>query len=292
MPSEVPGGITALIHTKNEEARIEYAVRSCRGWTDHVLVVDMASTDATREVALRAGATILPVPDFGFADPARQLAVDAVTTDWVFVLDADEIAPITLGERLVTIARANAVDVVRIPHLNYFFGRPLRTTDWAPEHDRHPRFFRRGSLEVSKVVHQPWTVAKDARVVDLPARDELCIHHLSYPTVASFVAKMNSYTDIEARELLAATRSAPTAGRALVAGGREFLRRYIKNRGYRDDYRAFIVSYLMITYRLLAWAKARQLADMGDEAAIQEHHRQVAEQLLAEGDGRGDSAAP
>ena len=50
--------ITATIITFNEESNIQAACESV-AWADEIVVVDSESTDATRDIALSAGATSL-----------------------------------------------------------------------------------------------------------------------------------------------------------------------------------------------------------------------------------------
>lgn len=275
----VPGGITCLIHTKQEQERIGHAVRSVRSWVDEVVVIDMMSTDATRQIAADLGARVVTTPDVGFADPARAAAVAAVTTEWVLVLDADEVVPMTLARRLSEIARRDEADVVVIPWLNYFMGSPMRTTDWGPAHDKHARFFRHGQVVYSEVVHVLPAIADGARVLDLPPEPDLCVHHFNYDDFSHFLQKLDRYTDFEAQALLAQP-DGRSLRRALTRSGKEFARRWVKNRGYKEDYRAFVTSALMVAYRLVAWAKAEQLARTGDRAAVRAHYLEVAEELV------------
>ena len=53
--------ITALIHTRNEAANLPDCLRSV-AWADEVVVADMASTDATREIAVAQGARVIDMP--------------------------------------------------------------------------------------------------------------------------------------------------------------------------------------------------------------------------------------
>ena len=47
------GRITGAILTRNEEANVEFALRSLYSWCDELIVVDMRSTDRTRDIAQR-----------------------------------------------------------------------------------------------------------------------------------------------------------------------------------------------------------------------------------------------
>jgi glycosyltransferase involved in cell wall biosynthesis len=263
--------ITGIIHTKNESMYIAQAINSLLGFVDEVVVADMASSDGTVQIAEHLGARVITVPDFGFVEPARQLAVDTATFDWIFVLDADEIVPPTLAAEVRRIATRNEADVVSIPYLNFMIGRTIRHTGWDPESDRHPRFFRRNSIVLSDRVHLPWQIAPDARLLSLPASDELSIHHFNYADWSQFISKMNRYTTIEANQVLAIGKPVKFH-RVFWTCLREFGVRYVLKSGYRDGYEGFVLSCLMVTYRLLVAAKSRQLAQHGSEVVIQEQY--------------------
>lgn len=87
---------------KNEEKYIERCLTSVIGVVDEIVIVDTGSTDATKELAralcgkaeadgqLPLGFKIL---DFTWCDDfsaARNAGLDAVSGDWVLVMDADE----------------------------------------------------------------------------------------------------------------------------------------------------------------------------------------------------------
>ena len=75
---------------RNEEEMLPPCLESVRGVVDEIVIVDTGSSDATRELARRAGARVLERPwDDDFAAP-RNLALRHATGDWVLQLDADE----------------------------------------------------------------------------------------------------------------------------------------------------------------------------------------------------------
>jgi len=76
---------------KNEEATIERCLASVAPIADELVVVDTGSRDRTKEKALACGATVY---DFAWCDDfaaARNFALDKARSDWILVLDADEV---------------------------------------------------------------------------------------------------------------------------------------------------------------------------------------------------------
>ena len=91
--------VTVLIAAYNAEAFIGEAIESALAQKDillEVLIVDDASTDATREVAGRIAARdmrvrILSLPTNTGPSHARNTGLQAARGDWIAVLDADDI---------------------------------------------------------------------------------------------------------------------------------------------------------------------------------------------------------
>lgn len=275
--------VSVVINTLNEAARLSFALRSVQPWANEIVVVDMESDDATVEIARSFGARVETHPRVGYADPARALAVGLATSDWVLILDADEVVPPALARRLLDIASGGACDVVSIPWSNYLLGAPLGYTGWGPTQDRHARFFRRGSIQVRPDIHDYLRVAPAARVMELPYEAGFAVVHLNYVDVSQFITKLNRYTDIEADALLARGRGRGGGYLAALAdAARESLRRYVRQSGWRDGWRGFYLSMLMAFYRLAVHAKVRERRVNGPRSEVERQYLEVAERTLAD----------
>lgn len=83
--------VSAVLIVKNEEAVLDGCLASV-AWADEVVVYDTGSTDATVEIARRHTDVVVEGywdDDFG---GARNRAMAHATGEWVFVIDADEVA--------------------------------------------------------------------------------------------------------------------------------------------------------------------------------------------------------
>ncbi|MCE5359403.1 MAG: glycosyltransferase family 2 protein [Acidithiobacillus sp.] len=192
--------ISAVINTFNEERNLSGALASVSSWVDEIVVVDMYSEDQTRTIAGAYGAKVYLHDRLGFVEPARAYALSKATGEWVLVLDADERVPVSLAETLRNIALSDTVDVVFIPRLNWIFGHQMRGTGWGLHQDRHPRFFRRGVMKPSDIIHASMNVQPGARVITLPGKPEMAIVHFNYRNIAHWFEKMRRYTTIEANQ--------------------------------------------------------------------------------------------
>lgn len=250
--------ISAVINVRNGMPKLENTLRSLRGWVDEIVVVDMQSTDGSREACVAAGARLFDFEPVGYADPARGFAVAQATSEWALIVDADEMIPRALRDRLMAIAREDIFDVVSIAEENWFFGTPLHHSGWQPDVDRHYRFFRRSAVSFPTGVHSVPILAPGARTLRLPYERDLAIAHFSYPSVTAFVERMNRYTSIEAEEL--SRNGNPTIRKDGVRGAiREVYRRYVRGGGWRADWRGPVLASLMVIYRLLVVVKAQEI---------------------------------
>lgn len=238
---------TIVMLAQDEAERISEPVQTAVATGFDVVVVDGGSKDTTVAIATNAGARVEHRP---FDNMSAQLnwAVDAVTTDYVLVVDADEIISpeLTLSVRD---AIARSVDGAWIENIDYFAGR------WLAHYPQwHLRLFRRGSGAFENEVHQEY-------VFSIPSPELVTLDgplaHPSHLTVSGFLAKLNRYTDGEQRADLGVARTEPRlawrgAGEALAM----FVRWYLVRSGWRDGAHGFIHSVYLAVYRFTLWAKA------------------------------------
>jgi tetratricopeptide (TPR) repeat protein len=76
--------------TKDAAATLPACLRSARRLVDAMVVVDTGSTDASTAIARAAGATVIHFPWTNDFAAARNVGLQALDTDWILVLDADE----------------------------------------------------------------------------------------------------------------------------------------------------------------------------------------------------------
>ena len=111
--------LSVVITTRNEEANIANCIHAFDAVREDVeiIVVDNASTDATKRIAADLGATVL---DKGPERSAqRNLGWRTATAEWVVVLDADMILPGALIGEILDCCRvqSNAVKAYWIPEV-------------------------------------------------------------------------------------------------------------------------------------------------------------------------------
>jgi glycosyltransferase involved in cell wall biosynthesis len=193
--------LSVAIITLNEADNLPRTLASVR-FADEIVIVDSGSTDATLEVATRAGAKVFTEAWKGFA-LQKNSAIDKCTSTWILSLDADEEVTEELqGEirrMLETDERkAPAVDGYRLRLRHIFLGRWMRYGGYYP--DLKLRLFRRvtGSGPARFTVRPVHESVQVAGRVETMRNDFL--HH-GYPNLDLYLEHMNRYSTLGARLL-------------------------------------------------------------------------------------------
>jgi glycosyltransferase involved in cell wall biosynthesis len=212
-----------------------------------VFVLDADSQDDTAAVARAHGAEVETRPWTGFVN-ARRYALGRVTTPWALMLDADEQLDETL--RAAIVAARGDVAGYRFRRVTMLCGRAVHTAGWSNE--RLLRLFRTerarvGANQVGADLHERWIV--DGSIADLPG----AIVHDSYPTLASYRAKFDRYTSVEAAALPSSRRGYL---RALATMPLRFVWSIVRYGGWRDGWRGLFVAWESARYRVVVRAKA------------------------------------
>lgn len=104
--------IALCMIVKNEEAFLKNAIESAKPLANEIIVVDTGSTDATRQIAQEAGATVYDFKWENDFSKARNFALSMAKSDWILVLDADEQLGKVDIEQIKKIMAAAPADVV------------------------------------------------------------------------------------------------------------------------------------------------------------------------------------
>ncbi|MBI2843611.1 MAG: glycosyltransferase family 2 protein [Armatimonadetes bacterium] len=274
--------VSVLLNTLNEERNIRNCLESVK-WADEIVVVDMYSDDKTVQIAQEYTDKVFFHERMGYADPARQFALEQVSNDWILLVDADELIPRRLRDCILEIAACDQWDVVLIPRTNYFFGHAMKGANWGPMQDVVPRFFKRPAMRFSEQVHRFYHPDPTARVRTL--NDESCaIIHFNYVDVEQFIEKLNRYTTIEANLARAQGRQLSLT-RVLYEVIREVGGRFIVRKGYRDGFQGFLLSMLMASYHVSSALKLYLLNKYDSEEVsrkILDDYECIASRTLAE----------
>lgn len=246
--------LTAVILTYNEAAHIQACIESL-SWADRVLVFDDFSTDETVALALAAGAEIGQCKLENFAQQ-RNAALDSITTDWVFFVDADERGTPELAAEIRRVIAERPERGWEVPRHNYIFGKLTLGAGWYP--DYQARLFEHDKVRYERPVHELAVV--DGEIGQL----ENTLIHYNYRDVAHFYVTQEKYTDYDAGILYQAGIH-PKPQNYILQPWRQFWWRYVTLDGYKDGVHGLHLSLLMGYYEWVKYRKLRALWGKGAE---------------------------
>jgi len=231
--------ISAVINVRNEAENLAKCLRSIRDFADEIIVVDMHSTDKSREVAGKYGAKLFSYRPMKYVEPARNFALSKATGRWIILLDPDEYLNKTLKKELKKISLRADVDFVHIPRKNIILGKWFRHSNWWP--DYVIRFFRRGHVNWKKEIHsQPTTKGNGLTLLD---SEKLAIRHNNYTTLSQFVHRALRYSNVQAEELHKNQYTLKTSD-FILKPIQEFNSRFFAAQGYKDGFHGLAFSVL------------------------------------------------
>lgn len=173
--------------TLNEELNLPRTLESVR-WADEIVLIDSGSKDRTLEIAHSFGAKTSYHSYDGHGEQ-KNLALDHCTSDWIIVLDADEVLPLELQTEIQELLSGDPkFGAYWIPRLNLFLGRWMRRGGLYP--DPKLRLFRRGAARMSVGVGPHST--PQATVPCGTLNNHLL--HYAYPNMKLYIGHMNRYS--------------------------------------------------------------------------------------------------
>jgi glycosyltransferase involved in cell wall biosynthesis len=198
----MPLDVTALIAAKNEEANLDRCLKALEP-AKRVLVLDSHSEDGTGDIARSHQAEVVQFDYSGGYPKKRQWALDSldIGTEWVFLLDADEVVPSDLWSEIEEVLKAPEHDAYLITKGFHFMGRRF---DHGGFSHQAVLLFRTGSARFEELIEDP------ATALDMEVHERLLVDgsvgelqtpliHEDYKGLESYIDRHNKYSTWEAR---------------------------------------------------------------------------------------------
>jgi glycosyltransferase involved in cell wall biosynthesis len=243
--------LTAVVLTYNEEHHLADCLDSL-AWAPAVLVFDSFSTDSTVAVALAAHAAVQQRAFDHYAGQ-RQAALEAVDSEWVFFVDADERVPAALAHEVQSVL-ARPEPGWWVPRHNYLFGRLTQHAGWYPDYQL--RLLRRAlaHFDPARPVHELALLNSPLA----PGRLKQPLIHHNYDTIQEFVSKQARYARYDASQLWQSGQRAQPHN-FLLQPLRQFYWRLITLRGWRAGWHGLRLSALMAYFEWQKYLELRRL---------------------------------
>jgi hypothetical protein len=258
--------MSVIVHTRNSAQTLKACLESAKFARD-IVVIDMHSSDESKQIAKAYTNRIFEVEDSGIVETARNFGISKATENWIFLLDADEEISPDLRDWLQSFLRQKQIaDVTAyfIPRQNIMFGKVVKGGWWP---DYNLRFFQKGSVTWPEKIHS--TPEFNGKREYLPIEKERYIIHHNYQSVSQFVDRMNHYTTVTANQL-PKLESALHAGDLLRSFQDEFARRMFQWKGIEDGGIGVGLSLLQATYELLISMKRWEKNNFIEKKTAQE----------------------
>ena len=185
--------LSVCIVAQNEQENLPRLLHSVQPIAEEIVVVDGGSTDRTSEIARQAGAKVFVRPFTDHADQ-KNYAASLASSDWIFLLDADEELSEDLRKSVQDWkSETPAFAVYEMARLTWYLGAWIRHSRWYPDWQR--RIYRRDQARFSGVIHS--ALRFDGAVGRL--RGDLL--HYTIRTFPEHEAKLEKYTTAVAKEM-------------------------------------------------------------------------------------------
>lgn len=200
---------------------------------DEVLIYDNgASEEALKTCHQFSNVKLYKGSFYGFGK-THNLASAQAKNAWIFSVDSDEVVSSDLRKELEGL-KLDKKCFYSVPRHNYFQGKWIKGCGWFP--DRVFRLYNKETTEFTEsLVHE--------RIKTEGLREVLLKHplkHYSYDTIADFLAKMQSYSQLFADEHR--KKRSSSLLKAISHGIFAFFRSYIIKRGFLDGSQGYVIS--------------------------------------------------
>ena len=241
--------ISVCIVCRNEADKLAECLESV-AWADEVIVMDLASSDASAEIAAAHGAQVLPGELLPIVEPQRNILAEAAKNDWILAMDPDERVSPGLAAELQRLAGRDDIDVVVIPFMNYDLG--FAPTSPLHRYNPKPRMYRRSRLR--------WPERPNAlpdlsalRVHQLPTSDDVVMIHDRNRSIPEALDRLLRYAPAEAQAMVDSGKVFSAQEMATVLG-RSFRKQFFYAGAFKEGMPGVVRAGILITHKFYVWA--------------------------------------
>ena len=229
--------IAAVLIVKNEAKKLPECLESL-GWVDEIIVLDSGSTDSTCRIAENFSAKVYTNTDWQGFGIQRERAAQLATSDWIFMIDADErVTPELKKSILDAVQQVPAIWFVN--RLCWCFGRFIKHSGMHP--DWVPRLYPRNQAVFDATrVHE--RLVNNNKLPEKKLSGYLL--HYVYDSIRHQQQKAAHYAEEWALQRAQAGKPTSLTSASLHALGC-FVRMYLLRAGFLDGKQGFLLALLL-----------------------------------------------
>lgn len=243
--------ITVTILTKNSDKYLEEVLKPLSNF-DEVLLYDNGSTDKTFAIAEQFPNVKIVKGTFEGFGLTHNKASAAAKNDWILSIDSDEIVTEEMIQAISNL-KLDPDTIYSFPRHNYFEGKWIRWCGWYP--DRQYRLYNRTKTSFTNAEVHEAIIVEGHRHIPLDAP----LVHYSYADQNDFLAKMQSYSSLFAKQYAGKKKSSLPI--AIGHGIGAFLKSYIIKWGFLGGAQGFMISVYNGNTAFYKYLKLREIND-------------------------------
>lgn len=244
--------ISAVLIVKNEAQKLSACLQKLQ-WADEILVLDSGSDDDTLAIAQAHSARVFVNTDWQGFGVQRERAARLATSDWIFMIDADEVVtPELQASILAAVQQGEAI--WQVNRLCWCFGRFIKHSGMHP--DWVPRLYPRGRAIYDETrVHERLVNNQQLPVRQLSG----FLLHYVYDSVRHQQQKAAHYAQEWALQRRQAGKTASLTSAVLHAFAC-FVRMYLLRAGFMDGRQGLLLALLLSQSTFAKYAELWQLS--------------------------------
>ena len=227
--------ISIVIIVKNGEELIEKALLSST-WADEIVILDSGSTDNTLNIANKYTKNIHTSDKWYGFGKQRQNAQKLSSSDWIFMLDADEEISDSLRKSIKEVIMG-APRIYQVNRLSKAFGCEVKHSGWYP--DWINRLYPNDLTTYNDaLVHETLIIPENYKPVKIYG----ALRHETYKNMKDYYLKMSMYIDAWSTQNINKKNSGLIIG--FLRGYWAFFKMYILKLGFLDGSVGLTLAFL------------------------------------------------
>lgn len=243
--------ISAVVVSCNEGHILDNCLKSI-SFCDEIIVVDLESTDNTKEIADKYATKYIYHKKVPIVEKIHAWIKDKAKYDWILITDPDEICSPTLSQEILNIipSISNKVGVIHVP-IKYYFGKHLlHGTQWGGFQSR-AYLVNKNRVYFSEEVHRGRHLKEGYEGLEIKEKDGNFVHHFWMQNIKQLVSKHQRYL-IEEGKSRYNNGYRCTFIKLLKTPFKEFYCSFIQKKGFKDRATGLFLSLFWAWYETKA----------------------------------------